>query len=217
MRENADMNARLVVPRICAALLAVTCAASAQSKRPEDLAIGKVLVTTRSAGDPLFAKSVVLLVRYNQSGALGLMINRRSTLPISRVLKDLDPAASHSDPVFVGGPVELDTVFALARARRKPEGAAEVLGDIYLLTEKSALQKALGGNSDASGLRVYLGYCGWTRGQLENEVHLGVWYIFSDREDLAFDDQPATLWSRLIEEAEALKADLVDRHKLSAR
>jgi putative transcriptional regulator len=207
MRENAGMNARL-----CAALLTVTCAASAQSKRPEDLATGKILVTTRSAGDPLFAKSVVLLVRYDQSGALGLMINHRSTLPISRALKDLDGAASRSDPVFVGGPVELDTVFALARGRRKPQGGDEVLGDIYLLTEKSALQKALGASSGPSGLRVYLGYCGWTRGQLENEARLGLWYIFTGREDLAFDEQPPTLWSRLIEEAEALKADLVNRH-----
>jgi hypothetical protein len=87
------------------------CCLAARSKKPEDLAAGKILITTRGAPDPLFAESVILLVRYSDSGALGLMVNRRTTLPISDALRQLRGAAGNSDPVFVGGPVELDTVF----------------------------------------------------------------------------------------------------------
>jgi putative transcriptional regulator len=203
-RENTDMTLRSrgLAP-LWAFLLAGAVHLAAQSKRPEDLAVGKMLVTTRGAPDPVFAKSVILLVRYGEAGALGLMVNRRTTMPISAALKDAEGAAGHSDPVFVGGPVELETVFGLTRTSRKPEGATEVFEDIYFIAARPALEKALGGAPNASGLRVYLGYCGWGPHQLENEVMHGGWHIFNRSEDLTFDTQPATLWPRLVGKAES--------------
>lgn len=182
---------------------------AAQSKKAEDLALGKILVTTRRAADPLFAKSVIVLVRYGEGGALGLMVNRRSDVPIAQALHELAGAPAHREPVFVGGPVDLGTVFALVRKARKPEGSAPVFGNISLVTEKAPLEKELRGHAGASELRIYLGYCGWGPGQLENEARLGVWYIFDASEERTFDEQPATLWPRLIDEAEALKAQLL--------
>jgi putative AlgH/UPF0301 family transcriptional regulator len=115
----ASRSRRLV--ELSALLLAGACCLAAQSKKPEDLAVGKMLVTPRHAPDPLFAESVILLVRYDETGALGLMVNRRTTVPISRALRELDGAAAHSDPVFVGGPVQLEMVFALCLRRREFE------------------------------------------------------------------------------------------------
>jgi putative transcriptional regulator len=169
----------------------------AQSKRAEDLAVGKILVTPHDAPDPLFAESVIVLVQYSSAGALGLMINKRTTVPISRALEGVAGASKHSDPVFVGGPVQLDTLFALARAAVRPEGAAEVFGNIHFISTKAALEKALAGASNPGALRVYAGYCGWGPHQLENEMRLGGWYIFDRSEDLTFDANPATLWTRL--------------------
>lgn len=189
------------LPRLQAVLLAGACCVWAQSKKPEDLAQGKILVTPRSAPDPLFAESVILLVQYSQDTAVGLMLNHRSTVPVSRVLRETPSAAKHSEPIFVGGPVELDTVMAVARAAKQPDGAAAVLGDLYLIMAKPALEKALG-TRDANGLRIYLGYCGWGPHQLANEVRLGGWYIFDNGKDLAFDSDPATLWTRMIEKTE---------------
>jgi putative transcriptional regulator len=188
----------------CGALLAAgACCLAAQSKKPQDLAVGKILVTPRDSPDPLFEQSVILLVRYSETESLGLVVNRRTTVPVSNVLRAVHGSAGHSDPVFVGGPVELDTVFALARAARKPEGANEVLGDVYFISARPALEKALGGPANPAGLRIYLGYCGWGPHQLENEARLGGWYIFDRSQDLAFDAAPATLWSRLVAQAEA--------------
>ena len=130
--------------QFCVLLLAGAGCLAAQSKNPADLSAGKILVATRRGTDSIFAKSVILLVRYDQTGALGLMVNRRSTVPISHVLPELQGAAEHSEPVFVGGPVELRAVFGLVRAPRKPEGATERSGDIYLLASKTALATALG-------------------------------------------------------------------------
>lgn len=185
----------------CVLLLAGTCGLSAQSKNPQDLAPGKLLVARPQGTDSLFAKSVILLVRYDHTGALGLMINHRTKMPISRALSGLEGAKGHSDPIFLGGPVQLRTVFALARADRKPEGATAVLGDIYFISARTDLEKALGRESNPGDIRVYVGYCGWGPQQLDTEVLRGSWYIFGQSEDLAFDAKPATLWSRLITKA----------------
>ncbi len=179
----------------CAALLA-------QSKEPKDLAAGKILVTTRAAADPIFAQSVVLLVKLDHDGAFGLMINRQTGIPISRALNELHGSAAHSEPIFFGGPVELDTVFALSRAPNKPAGATDIFGKVYLVSAKPELEKTLA-ESNRDDFRIYLGYCGWTAHQLENEVTHGGWYIFNRSEDQVFDGNPATLWSRLIAKAEA--------------
>lgn len=187
-------------------LLAGVCCVTAQSKKPEDLGTGKILVMTRDAPDPLFKESVILLVQYNDTASVGLMVNQRTTMPISHALRELKGAAAHSDPVFVGGPVQLETVFAMVRASHKPEGATGVFGDIYLITAKPALEKTLDAASNPSRLRVYMGYCGWGPHQLENEVRHGGWYIFDRSGNLPFDAEPATLWSRLIAKAEAQMA-----------
>ncbi len=200
-RRTSRRRSRILL-QFCALLLAGACSLAAQSKNPADLSAGKILVATRGGTDSLFAKSVILLVRYDHTGALGLMVNRRSTVPISRVLPELQGAAGHSEPVFVGGPVELRTVFGLVRGPREPEGATEVSGDIYLLASKTALETALGEPSNPGTLRIYVGYSGWGPHQLENEVLSGSWYIFSRSQDLAFDAKPATLWSRLIGKAQ---------------
>lgn len=188
-------------PRIPLLFFAAACCLLAQSKRPEDLGAGRILVTPRNAPDPHFAESVILIVQYADSGTVGLMVNRRTTVPVSRALHEIAPSAGHSEPVYVGGPVELDSVLALVRAPKPPQGAAAVRGDIYLIMARTALEKALGAR-DSNNFHVYLGYCGWAPHQLENEVRLGGWTIFDRGEDLAFDPNPDTLWTRMIARTE---------------
>ena len=115
-----------------AAALWGTAPAAAQSTNVSDLGVGKLLVSSRNSGDPSFAQSVVLLVQYGQQGAMGLMINRRTRASLSSILKDVDTAGRGSDPVYVGGPVELDTVFALLKSKEKLDSASSVIAGVYL-------------------------------------------------------------------------------------
>ena len=175
----------------------------AQSKRTEDLAVGKLLVTPRDAPDPAFAESVILMVHYDHESAVGLMINRRTTIPLSRALHSLKGAGQRSDPAYIGGPVETGTAMALFRSGTKPDSGARVLDKIYLIPSQPALESALAGGKNADDLRVYVGYCGWGPGQLDNETRLGAWYILDGNAALIFDSNPDTMWSRLISRTES--------------
>ena len=181
-----------------AALLLAPALCRAQSQSPEDLAQGKILVAPRDSPDPHFAKSVILLARYSHTGALGLMLQYKSDLTLKKV-PELKSAGKRSNPVFIGGPVELPSALMLERSETEPPGAAlAVTGNLYLLAADTAILSALH-DKPASDLRIFIGYAGWGPGQLESEARRRGWYIFKYDESLVFDPHPETLWDRLIE------------------
>jgi putative transcriptional regulator len=183
----------------------------AQSRKPEDLGVGKLLVMRRQSPDPSFAESVVLLVRYAEDGTVGLMINRQTALPASEVLRELKGSSNYSQPLYAGGPVQVELIQALLQSPAGPHDGTHLFGNIYLVSKKTDLEKALAAGKGSKDLRVYMGYCGWSRGQLENELKLGGWYIFNGSEGLVFDPNPSTLWSRMIARTELNVARLERR------
>lgn len=171
----------------------------AQSTKIGDLATGKVLVMERQAPDPAFAETVILLIHYDEDGVVGLILNQTAGLPLSR-LHEVSGTSRRSDPMYVGGPVELDTVTALVRTPTPPPDAIRVSAGLYAVQTKRGVEAALKASKGPADFRVYLGYAGWVKPQLQYETKLGSWYIFDRGERFAFDSTPATLWKRLIEE-----------------
>lgn len=171
--------------------------------RAGDLAPGKFLIAHRSLLDPNFTRTVVLLARYSENGAMGLIVNRPTKVALSRALDGLKDAKTRSDPVYLGGPVEIGGVVALLRSRAKPDDARLVFADVYLLSTKASLEKALAAGVESSALRAYLGYSGWGAGQLEHEIELGSWLLWRGDPATVFDPDPETVWSRLIQKTES--------------
>lgn len=172
------------------------------SRNPRDLGPGKLLVASRELADPNFAQTVILLVHYDSEGVVGLMLNRRMDLPISRVLAQLETAKDLSDPVYLGGPVETPTVFALLRSKDKIEGAEHVFDGVYWISTKTALEKTISSRPDPGVFHVYLGYAGWTTDQLKTEVRLGGWFIFQADNQTVFNSNPDSLWHQMIKKTE---------------
>jgi putative transcriptional regulator len=173
-----------------------------QSKDVKDLGAGKLLVASRGLGDPIFAKTVVLLVQHDDEGVVGLILNRRSDVPLSRVLEGVKGANHRSDPVYLGGPVETPGVFALLQSPAKLEGAQHVFGAVYLISAKALFEQTLSARPDRRDFHVYLGYAGWTKDQLRKEMELGAWFIFPPDAETVFDSDPDSLWLRMIQKTE---------------
>lgn len=190
------------LPWMLAAGLCLPAAIPAQSMRVADLAVGKLLVAPRDSPDPNFAKTVVLLVEIGQEGTVGLILNRRTSVPVSRVFERVKGAGSRTDPVYVGGPVDLESVLALLKSSTPPGDARQVLRSVYLVATRALLEKTMASAVGPGEFHAYLGYCGWDKGQLEAEVKLKGWYIFDGDPAMVFDSDPASLWSRLIARTE---------------
>jgi putative transcriptional regulator len=188
------------------ALLCGSFAVFAQATHVAGLSAGKLLVAPRDPPDPRFAETVILVVQYDEDGAVGLMINRQTHVPISEALDQSQEASTRSEPIYMGGPVELSGVLALLRSSSAPEDATQVFADVYAISTRSLLDKTLASSADSSQFRVYLGYCGWGAGQLDYEVKKGGWHVVDGDASLVFDSHPATVWERLIARTEARQA-----------
>ena len=139
-----------------------------------------LLVASPQLKDPFFAKTVVLLCRHEEDGAMGLVINRSTNMEMGSVLKDLsvDPARYADKSVMWGGPVEpgrgtlvfrggmVQTADALELSERiSVSGSLEVLEQLIDVRE---------GNDDWF---LSLGYAGWGPGQLDREIQEGSWIV----------------------------------------
>ena len=189
------------VLKLAGATITACALLCAQGTRIEDLAAGKLLVMERKSADPVFGQSVILLIFYNTDGVVGLRLNQLAGVPLSR-LTELQGSNTRSDPIHLGGPVELASLTALVRAPNPPPDGIHVAADLYAVQTKRGIEAALKLSKGSGDFRLYLGYCGWVIPQLQNEVKRGSWHIFDHGEDFAFDSTPATLWKRLIERAE---------------
>ena len=141
------------------------------------------------------------LVRYDAEGVVGLILNRGTYLPLSRILEGITPAKGRSDPVYLGGPVE-QSVLALLQSPAKVEGAEHIFGTVYMISTTPLFEQTILARPDPSSFHVYLGAAGWTNDQLRKELELGAWFIFPADAGTVFNADPDSLWPQMIQKTE---------------
>ena len=160
---------------------------------------GKLLVASPTLGDTNFDRSVVFLVDHDESGALGVVINRPSQIDVGSILPDWHVYSTQPTVVFHGGPVGRDSALALGALlpRHDPPEAAEPLGFRRVfgrlgLVDLDAVPEEVA--SEISSMRVFAGYAGWEPEQLEEEIRQGAWFVVESAPEDLFKADPEPLW-----------------------
>jgi putative transcriptional regulator len=158
---------------------------------------GRLLVATPALDDPTFERAVVLVLDHDDDGALGIVLNRASSIPVSESLGAWEDLAARPAVVFGGGPVEPTAVVALGHnaVGVAPDGWTPVLDGVRLvdLEADPALAAA-----DLQAVRVFAGYAGWAPGQLETEIDLGAWFTLDADPGDVFTPDPDGLWRAVL-------------------
>ena len=164
----------------------------------DEILTGQLLVATPALREPTFARTVIAILEHGEStGALGVVINRTIEASIADVVPAVADLATPPGVLFDGGPVAPQTAIALglAAAGADPEGWSPVappLVTVDLDHDAALLATSL------TALRVFVGYAGWSPGQLEAEIAEGSWYVV-DRLPLdCFAPDPDRLWSTVL-------------------
>ena len=157
---------------------------------------GKLLVAMPVLDDPAFARSVVLLIDHDEDGALGIVLNRASEVPVSEAtdaLIDLIPAPG---VLFGGGPVEPNALVAIGHAL---DGIGQVDTTIVKGLRLVDLdQDPVIAGVELSQVRLFAGYAGWAPGQLEHEVWHGAWAVVDIEPSDVFTPDPEDLWREVL-------------------
>jgi len=160
------------------------------------LAAGKFLVATRQITDGVFRQTVILLLRHDSQGTLGLIVNRPMKIKLSKVFPDVEWPEKNDDIIYFGGPVEGHQAHFLLRAGKEPPESEHVFGDVYASASMGTLERLAKGASGGK-VRAYSGYAGWARGQLEMEIGRGDWHIVPADAPSIFELKPEEVWDRL--------------------
>lgn len=168
-------------------------------RRPNaPLAPGTLLVAGAELRDGIFDSSVVLLLDVDATGALGVVLNEYSPLPLDTVLPGWGALTTWPHQLYDGGPVSQEGAICLAsptHPSEEPPGWRPLFDRIGLLHLDTPLELVEGAYRD---LRIFAGYAGWAPGQLEGEVVHGAWFPVPARYADVFDPDPQTLWRRVL-------------------
>lgn len=159
------------------------------------LAAGKLLIAEPMLGDTNFSRSVILLCEHGSEGSVGFVLNHATTLTLGDLLPELyTPSLS----IYKGGPVQEDTLHMIHRIPEKL-GGNKIATDVFWGGSYEALQRIITENDYQPGdMRLFVGYSGWSPGQLERELEEGSWIVSNMSEDLLFDVKPENVWKEAI-------------------
>lgn len=163
--------------------------------RPGGGLSGQLLVATPALVDGHFRRSVVLVLDHDDDGALGVILNRRTTIEVDDVLPGWSSTVTAPGGVYEGGPVATDSALAVgllaADAGDEPVGWRKMFGRVGLVdldAPSAVIEDAL------IGMRIYAGYAGWGGGQLESEIEEGSWLVLAAADTDLLHATPDTLW-----------------------
>ena len=150
---------------------------------------GSLLVATPALLDPNFLRTVVLMAEHGESGAMGVILNRPSETSVGDAVPELAPLAGDDEPVYVGGPVATDSLLALGEVADPDDASELLLEDIgFVQSPDVAVRRG----------RVFIGYAGWSSGQIEAELEANSWIVVPAEPDDVFSAQPDELWSTVL-------------------
>lgn len=169
----------------------------------EGLGKGVFLVASESLNDPNFSQTVVLLLEYDENGAVGLIINRPTEILLASLLPEEKNLRDRRELLFIGGPVGRTQLFLLLQSTARPEHSQRIVDGVYATTSLETLREIIAKESPVA-FQAYAGYSGWGPGQLDAELMRGDWVVTPADSETVFDKATDTIWHELIRKNKGL-------------
>lgn len=161
-----------------------------------NVAIGDVLLSEPFMNDFYFRRSVILIIDHNAEGSLGVVINKRLTIPFNEIVQDFPKFTAD---VYLGGPVETDRIFFIHTVGEMIPDSHKIRDGLYWSGNVKALKSLIKLDLiKPHEIRFYVGYAGWDGGQLRTELKANTWLVgkFSAKEILH--TIPGKMWSSFV-------------------
>ncbi len=165
-----------------------------------DLQAPTLLISMPQVQDPFFQRSVVLLINHAEDGSFGFVVNRRTDLLVKSILAELEMewGGAADTPALLGGPVQpqVGTILMPTSQLGGSSRALEIAPGLCVTQEVDSLREI--SLRPPTGLRLILGYSGWSPGQLEAEVERHDWLLCPLDAGLVFDPALDSMWHKAL-------------------
>jgi putative transcriptional regulator len=155
-------------------------------------ASGILLISDPFLKDPNFMRTVVFLCEHQEQGSFGFVLNRKYENTIDELIPDLE---GHRIPLYYGGPVQMDTIHFLHQYPEEIPGGQEVMKGIYWGGDFDKVIEMIKNNDiDENKIRFFIGYSGWSDGQLHTELEEKSWLTVKATRRLVFHRDYKEIW-----------------------
>jgi len=161
------------------------------------MVLGKLLIAHPLLNDGFFNRSVIYISQYSDESVVGFALNFKTQFK----LRDVRPQVQNGFlPIFEGGPVAKNQLFFLHTLGEKIPNSYHVEGDLYFGGDFNELLYCVDHeNVTENELRFFVGYSGWDKDQLDNEIAKGSWFVADTDPNMILTQSTGVLWAQELE------------------
>jgi putative transcriptional regulator len=177
-------------------ILLVILGCAACSASATDLTQPITLVATPRLASPEFSETVLFAAPLPNGMHIGFIVNRPSEVPLAKAFPEHTPSRKVLDPVYFGGPILPEMVFAVARtAPKDTKNLLELMPGVVLVMDAEAIDRII--ETTPNDARYFAGLIVWQPGELDEEVRAGAWEVNPPDPNAVFSTHPEMLWKTL--------------------
>lgn len=157
---------------------------------------GTLLAAQPYLGDPHFEQTVVLLTEHNDEGSVGFVVNKSLEIAFDEIVLQFPP---FNTKIYHGGPVQEDNLYFIHRKGDLIPNSFHIVDDLFWGGDVEPLKELIEMKLiTKEDIRFFLGYSGWTPGQLKEEMEINSWLVLETNAVSVLDDSPTELWSKIM-------------------
>jgi putative transcriptional regulator len=159
-----------------------------------------ILVAKRQLRDKMYGATILVARPIGNDQHIGFIVNRPSKVTLGQLFPKHAPSQKVPDPVYVGGPISAESIFALVQTPKHPGGrSVELMPGMYAVIDGKLVDDVIERESEKA--RFVAGLVGWRAGELRDEVRRGAWFVLDADPKLVLRN-PEGLWEELVRRAE---------------
>jgi putative transcriptional regulator len=162
------------------------------------LSKGILLIANPFLKDPNFSRTVIFLCEHTSDGSFGFVLNKKFPGSLGELLPEIKNSGF---PVYQGGPVQLNSLHFLHQYPDLIRGGENVIPDVYWGGNFESLLININNNDlDSNKIRFFIGYSGWSEGQLDSELEEKSWITVKATRKLIFETRPEDVWKNALKQ-----------------
>ena len=167
-----------------------------------DISDSVLLVAKRQLRDQMYGATILVARPLGNDQHIGFIVNRPSKVTLGQLFPKHAPSQKVPDPVYVGGPISSESIFALVQTRKHPGGrSVQLMPGMFAVFDGKLVDEVI--EHDAAHTRFVAGLVGWRAGELREEIKRGAWFVL-DADPKVVLRNPEGLWEELVRRAELL-------------
>lgn len=159
-----------------------------------------ILVAKRQLRDRMYGATILVARPIGHDQHIGFIVNRPSKITLGQLFPNHPPSQKVPDPVYVGGPINPESIFALVQTKKHPGGrSVQLMPGMFAVFDGKVVDDVI--EHEAARARFVAGLVGWRVGELRDEIKRGAWYVL-DADPALVLRKPDGLWEELVRRAE---------------